>query len=1063
MKKINFFLFLFFAFVCGLFSQENRIIYWCGFNEVISQDSTIKVLDFKNSLYDESFSFNNTYFERIPVSNRIVDVQISNVIYDELTNSELAQISTNDLTHDLKYNFHIGTEKKQNHVFFYLSPFIKTKTGVVKKVISFDLQLVENKITTISKKDYTSNSVLNSGKWYKIGVTKTGLHKIDANFLNSLGVDLSNVNMQNIRLFGNRAGVLDEKLVNIDIDDLSESAIEVIDINSSESFDSEDYILFFGQSPHVWNYDNTKFVYTKNIYSDTTYYFLSFDSDLIGKRMQMNSHDYELGNPDNNIITSSDKYFVYEEDNVNLVKTGRAWFGESFSFDLSQDFDTPIASWNADTILFSGNFAARSSTGSTFEINNGSFGIGSVYIPAIASSSNDYYKTNFIEQVFSNPNLSSDISLFFNNNGNGSALAWLDYFILQGRHEGYLDVNPASHYLFRDTQSVSEGAETCFQLSKSTNDVLYNVFDVTDPLNVTKQLYETFGLDGFFKTNTSSLKEFLVVSSNQNFTPSAIGLVENQNIHGAPQPSYIIVTHPLFINAATRLANFHSVNGEDVLLVTTEQIYNEFSTGSPDVSAIRNMVKMFYDRAGNAEEIPKNILLFGDASFDYKNKLDAISNYVPTYQSSISSSIQASYCTDDYYGALDDGEGGWNGGLDNSVNIDLIDIGIGRIPVTSINNAENFVDKILHYNSISSIGEWKNNICFVADDADANWEQNLIIHADALAEKMDTLYPHFNIKKIYIDSYQQSLSLGSQRYPDAQEDLINLIQDGALIVNYVGHGGEVGWASERILELSDINNFTNLDNLPVFITATCEFTRYDDPTRISAGEYLLLNELGGAIGLYSTSRTVQEGPTYNLVNALYNYLPDNNANYTFGEALYKSKNDPLAGFSSIKRRFSFFGDPNLKLTHPYFNVHTTSIELLDSLGQIHNNNPSPNDTIKSLSHVKISGTIIDMENNNVVHDFSGLLNMTVFDKPSLYNTLNNDGFLTQPFQYYLQDNIIYNGKVDVVDGVWSFEFIVPKDISYQYGEGKISYYAVDSIMGEASGIHSDVIIGGIDD
>ena len=1068
----NHFFYLFFLF-SFLYSQEERSIHWSNHKSVFQEDSLINRLDFKNSIYDEAVSLNNIYVEKIPINTNSVEIFLHNISYENVSNTELSKVSQEELTNEIKFDYYISTEKKKHYVIFYLVPFRKQNDSV-EKVSKFSIQIVENKIRTKSSCNVNTktSSVLKNGTWYKIGVTKTGLHKIDSSFLNSIGLDVTNFDPNYFKIFGNKAGMLTESLPisgggDIEIDDLSELAIQVVN-NGANSFGQEDFILFFGQSPHTWNYDGTQFTHTKNLYSDTTYYFLSYDIDnSVGKRIDTIPHNYTFDIDENNPITTYDKYFFYEEDNLNLVNTGRRWFGESFGFDFSQDFETPIESWGADNLLLTISCAVRSSIPTTFEINNGSLNIATINMPILAPSSSDYYKSILFEEQFSYSN-NSEISLSFNNNGNNAALAWLDYFTLQGRSNDF-NVNELSHFLFRDSQTVGEGFLTEFQFSRSNDNFNFTIWDVTDPINVKQQLLAWDNFHGAFKATTSVLKEFLVFGDPNNaFIPSPIGLVPNQNIHGADIPSFVIVSHPKFITPATRLANYHeNYNNANVLVVTTDQVYNEFSTGSQDVSAIRNMMKMFYDRAETTDQIPKNLLLFGDASFDYKNKLYEFSNYVPTYQSTASSSIESSYCTDDYFGILDNGEGGWNGGLNNSISVNLIDVGVGRIPVEEISDADAFVDKVINYHSLSSRGEWKNKICFVADDADAGWESNLILHADALADKVDSLHPNFNINKIYLDSYQQSLSLGAQRYPQAQEELIKSIEDGVLIVNYVGHGGEVGWASERILELSDINNFNNINKLPVFITATCEFTRYDDPSRVSAGESLLLNNSGGAIALYSTSRTVSESQTYYLVNALYNYLPNDNFEYTLGEVLVQSKNDPLSGLNITKRKFSFFGDPNLRLPYPDFNVYTNTIELLDSLGQIKNSNTA-SDTIKSLSHVKISGII----NNNTddesstdtfVSNFSGTLFMTVFDKPELYTTLNNDGFLTTPFNYYLQNNIIYNGKVDVINGEWSFEFIVPKDISYQYGEGKISYYATDSILGEASGLSQDIIIGGVSD
>ena len=489
-----------------------------------------------------------------------------------------------------------------------------------------------------------------------------------------------------------------------------------------------------------------------------------------------------------------------------------------------------------------------------------------------------------------------------------------------------------TQFNFRDVLSVGVENNTRFTVAAQNQNPV--IWEVTDPVNPKEIQTITKSSSIEFISSTEILKEFVVFNNSDNFSPVSIKVIPNQNLHGSQSPDFIIVTHPKFLQPANRLAEHHTQNNNtSVLVATTEQIYNEFGSGSQDITAIRNFVKMFYDRAQSSEERPKNVLLFGDASFDYKNKISGLTNFVPTFETTVSNSIQSSFCTDDYFAALDDTDGAWNGGLSNSIYTDKLDIGVGRIPVNTLSDANSYVDKIIHYDS-ESLGLWKNKICFVADDADATWESSLITHADALAEKIDTSYGMFNIDKIYIDSYPQSFNSGSQRYPEAQEDITEIIQDGALVINYVGHGGEIGWASERILELSDINNFTNFNKLPVFITATCEFTRYDDLERVSAGEYLLLNPNGGAVGLFSTSRTVGESPTYNLVNSLYNFLPNRENDMSFGEVLTATKNDSTLSLNTVKRRFSFFGDPNMKLSFPEYKIITQSVELIDSTGQI---------------------------------------------------------------------------------------------------------------------------------
>ena len=1032
---------------------SDRFIYWEGQITNVFDYKTITLLDFTNSIYNNELSSNRLYFEKIPTDCDIVSIDVIEQQYEPISNEELNSVVVDDLQSNLWYDYTVRVERKKKSVYLFINPF-RNKNGVIEKLTSFNLRINPCPEANMELDNFVENSVLNSGSWYKIGVTKSGVHELDINFLNNLNIDVSSLDPRNIRVYGNQAGMLHEGNDLLEIYDLKELSIQVLGENDG-LFDVNDKVLFYGQSPHIWTYDNDTFVHEKNIYTDTTYYFISFDLGP-GKRI-LNEASNTTNVNDH--INSYDGYYYYENDLVNLVNTGRQWFGESFAFSPNQSFNYNATNLDLTaSVQLTMNVAARSSIGTTFNININSNNISNAYIPYVSSNSNSYYKSTLIEQEFNPISENLDLSLNYNNFGNTSALAWLDYYRLVFRNKLVFD---GQQFIFRDAQSVSQDAISRFSISfplfPATENIPH-IWDVTDPLNVQAQDYILFGDSISFVVETTDLREFLIFNKSDNLTPSINGLIANQDIHNSEQPSYIIITHPLFYNAASRLANYHRSNNEVVLLCTTDQVYNEFSTGSIDVSAIRNLVRMFYNRAQNSDAEPKNVLLFGDASFDYKNIEYINSSLVPTYQSYISNSIETSYCTDDYFGVLDFNEGNWDGGINNSINTDLIDVGVGRIPVTSVASAESFVDKALLYTN-SSRGPWKNNICFVADDADAFWEDALIIHADALANKIDTVYNCFNIKKIYLDSYSQSLSSGAQRYPAAQEDLIRVVEEGVLVVNYVGHGGEIGWASERVLELSDITNFTNISKLPLFITATCEFTRYDDPTRVSAGELLLLNPNGGAMGLFSTSRTVSESSTYSLVDALYNYLSDQHLDLTLGEVLRYAKNDPTSGSNIVKRKFSFFGDPNMKLSFPKFNIETTGIELLDSIGNVIDDYT---DTINALSHVKLHGQITN-NFNQIVSEFNGELFVTVFDKEFSTFTLNNDGFLDAPFEYVLQNNAIYVGNVDVVNGVFSLQFIVPKDISYYYGDGKISYYANDISIGDASGYDESLSVGGVSD
>ena len=834
------------------------------------------------------------------------------------------------------------------------------------------------------------------------------------------------------------------------VDDLEQLAIQFIG-NQDSYFDDNEKVLFYGQSPNVWVYDSllNHYKHIQNIYSNNTFYFLTINNNptknIQSEQIELNTI---LNTPDDEkiYISSFIDYNFHENEQYNLVSTGQQWFGEYFGNNNIYTFD--LAKGEVlDSISFRARVAARSSVSTDFDFKfNNQTTFFSLQIPA--ETSDDYYyeasegNTQLdLNSQFLFQNWNGEIIVNYKNNGNPSALAWLDFIELNYKRSLDWDGNE-NQFNFR--LKPYSGLSVI-----NTPDQVEYVYNVTDPLNVKRHVLDA-GEMGGFAAYIDTFSEFVCVRNINNFeSPQFFGQVINQNLHSYNQADLIIVTHPNFLDQAERLADFHvNYDNISVVVATTTQIYNEFNSGSQDPVAIRDFVRMFYS-SNNIENIPKNLLLFGDASFDYKDINTANTNFVPTFQSYRSDNIKLSYCSDDFFGMLDELEGSSNTLVD-----DLVDIGIGRLTVTNNQEAIDVVDKIINY-ATNSFGDWKNKVCFISDDVDEGWEESLLIHADALATKVDTNYSWVNIDKIYADAFQQESTAGGERYPEVNKKIIDLINTGALIINYIGHGGEVGWASERILEVPEINNFENFKNLPVFVTATCEFSRFDDPERVSAGELLFLNPNGGAVSLFSTSRTVNESSAYYITNSLYNYILDSSSQEnTMGEIMKEAKNDPSLGNTVNKRKFALIGDPALKIPYPKNNIQTNNIFLVNNISSKEEKN-IPTDTIKALSKVKIFGEVIDGLTN-------GILYVTVFGKTNSFETLNNNGFLENPFLFNLQKNIIYRGKVDVVNGLFEYEFIVPKDIPYQYGDAKLSYYAYDDSLNiDGTGAYEELLIGGI--
>jgi hypothetical protein len=687
----------------------------------------------------------------------------------------------------------------------------------------------------------------------------------------------------------------------------------------------------------------------------------------------------------------------------------------------------------------------QSQVSSTFSINSNGINR-SIPLSGFPSSFYGIQAVNYIDFFSfnsSSPTINVNISY---NQPSSSSSGWLNYIEISAYR--WLTFT-GGQMLFRSFENIAPNAISEFQISNA--DINTKVWDVSDPIN--PKLLQSNLSNNILSliTSTENLKEFVAFNGNNFYQPVFRGEVINQNLHGLEQQDYIIVSHPLFMNEANRLAEFHRNNNNlKVKVVTPEQIYNEFSSGSQDPVAIRSFMKMFYDRANTKGNPPKYLLLFGDGSYDNKNRINNNTNFIVTYQSDETYNLANSYVCDDFFGFLDDNENG-------SSIYESLDIGIGRFPVKSELEAKIVVDKVIRYsiqqdlvpnsnNIVSNFGDWKNNVCFVADDEDGNV---YLTDTEVLANKLKNNYPIINIDKIYLDAYPQVFNSGGQRYPEVNKAINQRIEKGTLIMNYIGHGGELGWAHERVLEISDINSWNNTYNMPLFFTATCEFSRFDDPERTSAGELVLLTPKGGGIALLTTSRVAYQSTNMGLIDSFFSKVfKKENGNYpSLGDLIKYSKNLNANGIAI--KNFVLLGDPALKLAYPKYNVATTSI----------NTNPAniDYDTLAAFSKVTVKGLITD-ENNNPI-DFNGVLYPTVYDKPIKVTTLGNDYPYTVNFE--LLKAVLFKGKTKITNGNFEFSFIVPKDISYNIGPGKISYYAKNDTS-DANGYYNKIMVGGID-
>lgn len=1028
----------------------------------ISESKTNKYLYFTGASYAPEDELLPRFNQQIAIANgQNITAELYNASFVNLTDAEAALI-TNPKKIDNQINIKTNVSiirKKSVGVVSFIPIRRNSLTGKYEKLVSFDLTINPTsgeKSGTRSIHTYAAHSVLQTGRWYKIGVAADGIYKITYQFLQNMGMDMSSINPDNIRLYGNGGGMLPELNSVSRPDDLVENAIAV-QTAVPGTFGPSDYILFYGEGPNTWTYNNAsvpKFQHSLNIYSDSTYYFITADLG-IGKRVQTQGSTSLPLFPTNNIVTTFDDYGFHELEATNFIKSGRQWFGEYFDNIATYNFSFSFPNIDATaTATVKAKIASRSISGSA----NYSLSCQSASTAhSISSTSGDPYAYIGTDTISFIPNSSSILTVNVTKQ-TPDALAWLDYIEVNARRQLTMSGN---QMIFRDSKSMGPGNVAQFNL---TSALPVQIWDVTDPTNSASQSLNVTGNFYQFSLPTDNLKQFIAFTGSTYLTPTYIGTVANQDLHSLSNKEFIIITHPDFYNEAMQLAAFHETRDSIYSnVVTTQQIYNEFSSGAQDVSAIRDFVKMFYDRAAGANQIPKYLLLFGDGSYDNKHRFSNNSNFIPTYESYNSTLLTGSYVSDDYYGCLDDSEGAMVDGTD------AVDLGIGRFPVQNSTDATSSINKIFSYKKIgvtptttavnscsnlslgSPFGDWRNMLCFIADDEDGALHLD---QANTLATYVDDSVNDYNIDKIYFDSYLQEATPGGDRYPGASDAITKRVEKGCLIMNYTGHGGEVGLAHERVVEVSQINSWKNINNMPLFFTATCELSRYDDPERISAGEYMFLNPNGGGIALFTTVRESYAGPNFNVNMAFYRgaFKPVNGKMPRLGD-LYQYMKDQPDGRSLNGRNFTLLGDPALTLNYPKYNVSTDSIFS-------HPVSSSILDTLKALSTVTISGYVRDY-NNAVLTGYNGVLYPTVYDKPQNITTLSNDGISSSPPRTFkLQKNILFKGKVSVTNGFFRFTFIVPKDISYQIGFGRISYYAENGTE-DANGFYEKAYIGGI--
>ena len=1010
--------------------------------------SADSLIYFNRATYEEATGQAPVYSRVIPwpdqhkipkVSARIISSEILSSTFKEQVRAEFLRTSPR-LSYQLVY------EKKQprlqiNYVPFYKDP----STGQVFRVTSFSLDVKSEEplamLKATSTGSFAASSQLASGNWYKIEVKQTGIHKLTYEKILEAGIE----NPALVKVYGAGAFLLPEDFSKGSYDDLKEVPV-YMEKGTDQLFGPGDFILFFARGPVDWEYNTQEdfFRHELHDYSTSGYYFLTDSKGAASSPVQS---ELSTGNADH-VVTSYDVLAYHEEELTNLLNSGREWYGDKYSISLSEAYPFSMPGMiTSEPVKIKVEAAGRSNEESFIRVKANNTVLGNLsfspvnlssYTATYAVNGDDLFEYNASESFFTilveylQPNTNSE--------------AWLNYITINARAGLRL---AGDELIFRDKDSYSFGSISDFRISNAGAGV--KIWEVTDPENPRNVPYSLNGDEASFKLETSELRTFVAFKTSADFpvpvvSVPGLGKVPNQNLHGTTPPDMLILYAGEFEEQATRLAEHRRSNdGLTVDLVTQEMIFNEYSSGTPNISAIRNFLKMYYDGYPE-DQMTKYLLLFGDGSFDNRDTTAGNPNMIMTYQSTNSLIPTSSFVSDDFFGLLDTGEKLYDG---------LLDIGIGRLPVSTDDEAELLVDKIIAYDQKETIGEWRNYICFVADDEDGNIHMK---QANNLASLIEENYPEYNVNKIFVDAYPQETTPTGDRYPEVTRAINDQMNRGALIINYTGHGGVTGLAHEKIVDLSNIKSWRNGEKLPLFMTATCEFSRYDEyntskKTEVtSAGEEVLLNPLGGSIALFTTTRLVYSGPNYTRNCRFYESgfdKKDNGDGYRLGDIIVYSKNNVGAGVN--KRNFTLLGDPSMSLAFPQNLVITDSINQVEA--QLFN------DTISALDFVTISGHLEDSQ-GTLLSNFNGSVIPIVYDKKSNLKTLANDG--GRPLDFQARSSILYKGNSTVENGRFSFSFYVPKDIGYNIGDGKISYYGFSEDI-DAHGASSDLVIGGIGD
>ncbi len=898
-------------------------------------------------------------------------------------------------------------------------------------------------VPAIGQRIYADHSVLASGKWFKIAVTAEGVYQVDRAFLTALGVPSSDIPSASIRLFGNGNAVPQENNLAARPDDLIENAIEVHD-GGDGLFNGNDYFLFYAPGPDSWQPDSASqlFRHRKNLVSDTLFYFLTFGGN--GRRV---GTDSALTQANTEVNAFNERYF-HEKDLNSLLGSGKEWYGETFGLNnLSASFPVPVDGFDLQQPLWvRTRLVSRSTQGpGRFLVSLGGQLPVSLTIPAVSGNLlDDYALADTLLVSFTPPAGAPTLQIGYQS-ASFTAQGWLDWFELQGRKALVL---PAEGRMgFRDWPSVGSGRVAHFTLAVA--DAGVSVWDITQPgvplkMNLT---YEG-GRAGFVR-DASRLHEYYAFTRQglQRPLPAAVRHIPNQDLHNWQPAVFLIIAPAALMTQARELADFHSqYYHQPTLAVAAEQVYNEFGGGVASAAALRDFVKMYYDKSsGDSAGRLRYLLIFGGGSYDPKNRAHFTAACLPSFESDNSLSVLASYTSDDFFAFLGDSDD-----INNPAFTGTLAIAVGRLPVATGSEAQTMVDKIIRYHSKAALGPWRNSAVFVADDREANL---FFDQTENLTARVGAADPLLQQVKLYADAFQRQGTPTAYTYPQVNQAILNRLHAGSLFLNFSGHGNDQQLSAANLFSMADAVRLDNADRLPLLIAATCDFDIYDDPSKSQLARYLMSGSQSGAIALLSSPRLMDAAGNAAINELFLSQACQSAASgspLSLGEALQRAKNIQAAASADLvnSRKFTLIGDPAMQLAFPRLRLSILSIDSQPVPGQ---------DTLTAGRIYRCWGQVADAS-GNLQKDFNGRVYPAVYAPARLVKTPGNDpASFVSSFQ--VRDNILFSGQDTVSGGLFHFSFQLPDLMSGLSGMGMISLYAEDGRR-DAAGVDTSLVLDG---